>query len=421
MSPRRERLLVLGAMAAGVAAVVVYVLATRSHPLSGDEIFYDETAAFWADGKLWWTTVPFGEAHATAWKPPIYPALLGTLYAILGDSPLRAELVQSLLAAVTVGLTWLLARRLFDPVVAVVAAWVVALFPLAFEYYGLLFPEALAIPLTLLALHVFLEREPTPRRALAAGAIVGVGLLVRPTSAFLFAGLLAAFVVAAGWRRGAALTALSLAAAVAVVAPWTVRNYVVTDGFIPISVQDGAVYGTFNPEAAADTRNRWAWRPVLEHPPAVLARRDPDLSEAKLRSGMQSFAFDYIGDHPESIAKAVFWNGIVRFWDLRPPGDALGEVKFQGRSRTVRAIGLAMHYALLPLALLALWRLRRRRSLVIPAVALAAAASLTFAVVGGTRYRAPLQPLVVVLAASLLATSRLPRRSPRATRCPGTP
>ena len=407
--PRRERLLVVGAMAAGVAAVLLYVLTTRSHALNGDELFYDETARYWADGKLWWASVPFGEAHPTAWKPPLYPALVGTLYSILGESPLRAEYVQAFLAAVTVGLTWAFARRLFGPTPAMVAAWVVALFPLAFEYYGLLFPEALAVPLTLLALSLFVEREPTARRALLVGAVIGVGLLVRPTSAFLLVGVLAAFVVAAGWRRGLGLTALVVAATALVVAPWTIRNYAEHDGFIPISVQDGAVYGTFNEEAARDD---FAWRAFLEDPPDVLAERDPDTTEAELRSELQSFALDYIEDNPESVPKAFFWNGIVRFWDLRWPADAVDEVEFQGRSRSVRWIGLAMYYVLLPLALFGLWRLRDRRALFVPVVATVVAASLTFTVLGGTRYRAPLEPLLVVLAASLLATARPSRPLP---------
>jgi 4-amino-4-deoxy-L-arabinose transferase-like glycosyltransferase len=402
-------MLVLAAMAAGVAVVLLYVVATRSHPLRGDEIFYDETARFWADGKLWWGTAPFGEAHPTAWKPPLYPALVGTLYAIFGESPLRAEYVQSLLAAVSVALTWALARRLFGPRPALIAAWAVALFPLAFEYYGLLFPEALAVPLTLLLLWIVIERTPTPRLALGAGVVIGIGLLVRPTSIFLFAGVLAAFVVAAGWRRGAALTAVAVGAAVLVVAPWTVRNYVEQDGLIPISVQDGAVYGTFNAEAAEDD---YAWRAFLAAPPEVLAERDPDVSEAEVRSELQSFALDYIEDNPSSVPKAFFWNGIVRFWDLRSPGKALDEVHFQGRSRTVRAIGLGMYYLLLPLAALGIWRLRRRRSVVIPVLAVAAAASVTFTVIGGTRYRAPLEPLLVVLAASLATTRRSGRPLP---------
>lgn len=408
--PSRERRLVVSAMAAGVAAVLLYVLTTRSHALAGDELFYDETARFWADGDLWWSTTPFGEPHPTAWKPPLYPALVGTLYAILGEDPDRVAFAQSLLAAITVGLTWLFARRLFGPTAAVLAAWVVAFFPLAFEYYGLLFPEALAVPLTLFAISLFVEREATPKRALLAGAVIGVCLLVRPTSAFLFAGVLAAFILAAGWRRGAVLTAVSVAAAVIVVSPWTVRNYVEHDGLIPISVQDGAVYGTFNEEAAEEN---FTWRAFLENPPDFLRNVEQETSEADLRSDMQSFAFDKIEENPSWVPQAFFWNGIVRFWDLRTPGSALDEVEFQGRSEVFRGIGLAMYYLLLPLAALALWRLRDRRALVVPVLALAVGASIVFTVLGGTRYRAPLEPLLVVVATSLVASATTrPSRPP---------
>ena len=398
---RRERYLVLAAMATGVAVVLVYVLATPAHALAGDELFYDETARFWAAGDPWWATTPFGEPHPTAWKPPLYPALVGTLYAILGEDADGVALVQSLFAAATVWLTWLFARRLFGRMAAVVAAWIVALFPLAFEYYGMLFPEALAIPLTLLAISMFIEREPTPKRAGAVGAVIGLCLLVRPTSAFLFAGALAAYIVATSWRRGAVLTAVTVVGAVLVVAPWTIRNYAEFDGLIPISVQDGAVYGTFNPEAA---KENFAWRAFLEDPPEFLREIRQEDNEADLRSDMQSFAVENIKENPSWLPQALFWNGIVRFWDIRKPATAVGEVEFQGRSRGVRWVGLAMYYLLLPLAALALWRLRDRRAFVVPVVALAIGASVVFMVLGGTRYRAPLEPLLVIVAASLVAS-----------------
>lgn len=400
--PSRERWHVLGAMAAGVLAVLLYVLTTRSHALAGDELFYDESARFWADGDFWWSTTPFGEPHPSAWKPPLYPALVGTLYAIVGEDADRVAIVQSLFAAVTVGLTWLFARRLFGPTAAVAAAWVVALFPLAFEYYGLLFPEALAVPLTLFAISMFVEREPTPKRALAVGAVIGLCLLVRPTSAFLFFGVLAAFIVATGWRRGAVLTAVTVVAAVVVVSPWTIRNYVEHDGLIPISVQDGAVYGTFNQESADDN---FTWRAILKDPPEFLRNVEQEDSEADLRSDMVSFARDNIKDNPEWVPQAFFWNGIVRFWDLRSPSSAIDEVKFQGRSEAFRWVGLFMYYVLVVLAALALWRLRDRRAFVIPVLALAVGASIVFSVLGGTRYRAPLEPLLVIVAASLVASA----------------
>ena len=412
--PRREVLLVCAAMLIAVALVAIYVEATRSQGLGGDEIEYDAQATLFADGKLFWGLAPFGEPHATAWKAPGYPAWVGTLYAALGDEPFRVQLVQSLLAALMVGLTWLLARRLFNPTVAVASAFVVALFPLAWEFFGLLFPEALATPLILLALLVILGKEPTTGRAALAGAVIGLNLLVRPTSFFLLATAAVAWIVLVGWRRGAVLTVVTAGVAVLVVAPWTIRNAVVLDAFIPISIQDAAAYGTFNDEAANDDDSPWAWRPL---PAGAEELTDPPepLSEPEFRSLGQELARDYIADHPASVPKAFFWNGIVRFWDLRPPGDALDEVAFQGRSRTVRAIGLAMYYVLLPLAALGLWRIRHRREIVLPLLATAVVASAAFTIVSATRYRTPFEPVIVILACSVvagLAAGRSNRKRP---------
>lgn len=405
--PRRERLLLVGAMATSFALVVAYVVATRSVALGGDQPEYHSQGVLFAEGKLWWSTAPFGDAHPSAWKAPGYPAWIGFWYALLGDSPTRIELVQALLAPLTVLLTWLLARRLFTPRVAIVAAWVTAVLPLAWEYYGLLFPEALAVPLTVGALLVFLGREPTPARAAAAGALLGVNLLVRPSAFFLLAAIAAAWIVAAGWRRGAAMTAVTAAVAVLVVAPWTVRNAIALDGFVPISVQDLGAYGTFNDEAANDPDRPWGWRPVLQDQPAAFARAQRgEIGEPELRNELQDVALDYIRDNPSSVPKAMLWNGVLRFWDVRSPSEALDEVPFQGDSRTVRATGLAIYYVLLPLALVGLWRARRRGEIVIPVLAMVAATAIAFTVIGGTRYRAPVEPLVATLAAAAVLGAR---------------
>ncbi|MDQ3758330.1 MAG: hypothetical protein M3331_00060 [Actinomycetota bacterium] len=89
---------------------------------------------------------------------------------------------------------------------------------------------------------------------------------------------------------------------------------------------------------------------------------------------------------------SFFWNGLSRFWDIRRPSLALSETDFDGRSEAVTIAGLAAYYVLLPLALLGLWRLRGRRELLLPILALALAASLVFTIQAGTRYRAPSSP-----------------------------
>jgi 4-amino-4-deoxy-L-arabinose transferase-like glycosyltransferase len=276
------------------------------------------------------------------------------------------------------------------------AAYIIAALPLVWEYYGLLYPEALAVPLVLLVVYLFLGRQPTPKLAIGLGVVSGIGLLVRPTSFFLFAGVLAAWVIAAGWRRGVALTALSVLVAALVVVPWTIRNYVVLDGFVPISIQDAFIYGVFNDESANDPEYPYAWRAFLEDNPDIL--EGPRVPDPELRSELQELALEYIADHPFSVAEAFYWNGLSRYWDIRRPARVTAEAPFVGGTKTLSLIGLIAHWIMLPLAIYGLWRLRGRPSLWVPLVAIAVTASVVFTVGAATRYRAPIEPLIAILA-----------------------
>jgi len=402
--PRRERLAVAGAMALSLTIVVCYVLATRPNSLAGDQREYHDMAVLFTQGKPWWGFLPSGVEHASAYRPPAYPLWTGFWYEVLGTSSTRLLLVQSLLAPLTVLLSWFMARRLFGARAAIATAFVVAVFPFVWEWFGLLYTEALAIPLSVLILIALLERPPTPQRAAVLGGLMGLALLIRPTSLFLFAGILAAFVLATGWRRGGALTAVSIGIAALVILPWTIRNYVVTDEFIPLSVQDAALHGTFNETSANDPEDPYSWRPSTPEVEALLA--EGPISDAEYRNELIDLGKDYIVDHPFSVVEAFYWNGVTRFWDIRRPGNSLDEVDFEGRSKAVTTMGLAMHWILLPLAIVGVWRHRRRRTLVMPVLALALAASLVFTVAAGTRYRAPLEPLIAMMAVAAFVPQR---------------
>lgn len=417
--PLRERRLVLAAIILGALLVVVYVIATKPNGLEGDQAEYNESAILFAQGKPFWSTLPFGIPHPSLAKAPGYGLWSGVVYAVLGESPTRLAIVQGLLfAPLSVFATWLLSRRLFGARVAIVAAFGVAIFPLAWEYIGLLYPEVIAIPLATLAFWLFLERVPTRGLVLATGLTMGVSLLVRPTAVFLFAGIAASWIIAAGWRRGIGWTALTVAIAALVVAPWTIRNMLTEGGgFVPISYQDAAAYGTFNDEAANDPIYPYAWRPNPDPLPAVLSGKP--VSDIEVRRGLQDAAFDYIREHPSSVPKAYFWNGLSRLWDVRRPGRALDEVPFEGRSRAVTAAGLGLYYLILPLALFGLWRMRRRPALVVPILFCALAASIVFTVDSSTRYRATFEPLLVILAVATVLGPTGARTGPVTSRFSG--
>jgi hypothetical protein len=412
---RRELSLLAAAAALSLGVGIVYVVLARHVALAGDELDYDAYGRFAAHGRWFWLTKPYGIAHPSAWKPPGYPAWVGLWYSVLGTEPTRTELVQTLFGPATVALTWLLARRFTDDRrVRLGAAFLVAVYPMAWQYSGLLYPEAIAIPLGLAVLVVALGHEPTVRRAAVVGGLVGMNLLVRPSAFFLLAGVLVAWLAAVGLRRTLTAGAIAVAVAAVVIAPWTVRNAHVMHAFIPLSVQDMAIAGTFNPTSAADPDYPYAWRAVSERDRDLFDPHHPR-SEADLRAQLKTRAFSYIREHPASIPKAFFWNGLSRLWDVRRPSRALHEVRFEGRVRGVAIAALAFYYVLAPLALLGLWTLRGRRDLLFGLLATALLASVAFTIDSGTRYRATLEPVIVVLAClglAWLADRRGPTRSP---------
>jgi 4-amino-4-deoxy-L-arabinose transferase-like glycosyltransferase len=398
--PGWERRALLGALAVGLAIRVVYVLASGDVRLGGDEPYYHSAGVLAEHGKWFWGTAPYGIPHETLQKAPIYPAWVGVWYSLFGDDPDRVRLIQAVVSVTTIALGWLLARRLVGPKAAAVTAFVLAVYPNAWQFDVRLFSESLAAPLTMAVLLVVLTVRATPRSAALTGALIGINLLVRPSAVFLIAAAVVMWWVTCGLRRGTLLAALSVLVAVIVVAPWTIRNRVV-DGehLIPISTQDQAAFGTFNDDAAHDASLPYKWRPRPSRD-ADLFSATPPLSDGDLHTILVRRVRAYVREHPDAVPKALFWNGIVRLWDLRPPSQVTGDARFGHRNRTLTAIGLAMYWPLLLLALAGLVRLWRagRRDIVLAVAALAAASSVIYIGDAGTRYRAPIEALIVVLA-----------------------
>ncbi len=174
--------------------------------------------------------------------------------------------------------------------------------------------------------------------------------------------------------------------------------------FVPIATETGyALEGTYNP-----TMQNYHRFPALWSAPVVaVARFDqlhPSASEAQISDHLQSLAWRYIRHHPASVVKTVYWN-TVRMLGLTP-----GLERYLAPSEGYPSwLAVLSAYAFWPLlalaglgglALLGRFGLSARGRAPWALWACPLLIYLTAAVFEGTtRYRAPADPFLIMLAA----------------------
>jgi hypothetical protein len=164
----------------------------------------------------------------TSFRPPLYPAFLALIYLFAGVGPQRffiARLVQVVVGAGLVPLTYALARRFFPdkPMIAQWAAWIVTVYPLLVIYPLSLATENLFFVLvtgSILVLLIASEKRKWQWFVLGGG-LLGMMALTRSVS-LAFAGLAVLWIWFVLHEHRMALVVFIMVALVTL--PWMVRN-----------------------------------------------------------------------------------------------------------------------------------------------------------------------------------------------------
>jgi 4-amino-4-deoxy-L-arabinose transferase-like glycosyltransferase len=176
-------------------------------------------------------------------EPPLAAWWVGLVYFAIGPNIFLARIVQCLMDACVCPLLYVLARRMtVDRGTALLSAFLYAVYPLAIAIcLGLYYQVPMNLALIWLVL--CLIAPVTWRNGLWAGVALALSALAKPVTLPLIA--LLPVLKFLGWLRGkislraCLLWCLSfVAASLAILTPWTVRNYLVFHRFVP--VQNGA-------------------------------------------------------------------------------------------------------------------------------------------------------------------------------------
>ncbi|HLM81584.1 MAG TPA: glycosyltransferase family 39 protein [Terriglobales bacterium] len=230
--------IILGAALATRLASATYILSSRFGP----QLLFvrnepSHIAAALVSG-LGFSSPYAGAPNApTAQQPPLYPLILAGIFKLFGictvASAWTAVLVNVLAGAVTAVLLYFVGRLHFGETVGILAAW---LWVLPWMYQTNAFSVSLttaylaALGFTALLLWVP-KRIEGNRRWLVLGICSGLLVLFQPA-------LLTVVLVYGGWlavsKGSSPRILIALAGLLLTLAPWTVRNYVTFERFIPL-------------------------------------------------------------------------------------------------------------------------------------------------------------------------------------------
>jgi 4-amino-4-deoxy-L-arabinose transferase-like glycosyltransferase len=395
---------------------LTWALATRWHPLFDDDAYrYDFTARALADG-LGYVHL---DGYPTAFWPPGYSLLVAALYVVFGQHILAAQMLNVVLGTATVGLVYLLGRRLAGHTTALVAAAIVACWPSLIFFTGVTLSEIVFTFFALLGVWLVTSRMAQGRHLallLASGFVFGFAALIRG-QALLLPLVVAPYWLCSGVRwpaigRSLALVAIGMAA---IVLPWTIRNAIQLDSPVLISTNAGVDFWIgHHHNASGDFGTTGGDTLVFSHPELDPVAREVRNNSDGFRKGLR-----FAATHPTQELLLPFKK---LFWLYYNDEEGLKWNESHSAQRflpaAVRQIFYAVsnvyYFTVLALVVLGFrrWFSVREpgRVLLISLVAYWTLVHLVF--FGDTRFHTPIMPVVALLAAlAWFPTGRLSGKS----------
>ncbi|MFL5626493.1 MAG: ArnT family glycosyltransferase [Ktedonobacteraceae bacterium] len=351
----------------------------------------------------------------TAGRAPLWPAIIAGLYVLFGSQNFSARLFLCVIGAATCVLVYLWAQAIFGKRTAIAAGIIASLYPGLFLYDGWLYAESLYTFCLLALTYTLYLAQTTARRRwiLVSGILLGLLSLTRPNGLIVLILVIFWTVIVAkarliSWRTALESAMLISVLTLGIVSPWTVRNFIVSRGqFIPVATGDGIVLlGAYNDMVLADTPFKGIWiRPSLVDPNLFRAYAACGATcEAQRDTAYKDRAARWVKGHSNTMPYLLSLH-LKSMWTPATPEADLPMNQFPERTSAQIVMGMVAYlsipvFLLAVIGLLLTWRLWRHLLFLYLVLALTIGQCLYF--YGSSRFRAPIEPMLVLLATGAL-------------------
>ncbi|MES2501962.1 MAG: glycosyltransferase family 39 protein [Pseudomonadota bacterium] len=349
----------------------------------------------------------FPNGDATVYWPVGASAVYAAIYKIFGISYLPIVMFNIVIGVAIVWLTYSIARRYVQENVALIAAFLVTIWPILIEFTTILASELIFIFLILLAIYVWGCKQISPiLRAVIWGALICAATYVRPTALPIIVLLpILEWIANKDWR--ASIQSLFVAAITAALlfSPWVYRNQQVFGEFVLVSANGGA--------------NLWMGNNPNSNGGYTDLTDLPFKNEVTRDNYFKKEAINFIVHNPLSYAKLALKRAVITY-----KAETIGivwnghlEKRFSKKTLMgMKLISSIFWWFVLVFASMGVYKLLKDRQLK-PFNVLFVLAAFFFVfpilTVGQDRYHLPMNPFLAVFAAyalqSLLAKYKLVR------------
>lgn len=375
-------------LALGLRLYSVATVTSDHYILKKDAADYDSISLNLLSGRGFTLNANDFNAKPTTSRPPGYPFFLSVIYSVFGHNLLAVWIIQSCIWALTCLVIFLIGDKLFNFSTGAAASFIAGIYPafIHYQYYGgpaFILTETLftfLLTLSMFSLIVYLKNR-SYSRVIIAGFLFGLSALTHATI-FLFPFCLIFWFYltkdkTSNWIK---YFLVFCACFLFTVAPWSVRNYLVTGKFVPITAKAGESFWGGNNLWA---KGGFALSSTLHFPDYNIREfsglNEVDADKLKFKKGIE-----FLRNNPKKMP-FLFLKKVLVHWS------PINESKRLNYS----------YFIIGALAFFGMWELFSKNRLADISLFLCLFVYSTLIAVifaGDPRYRFPLEPYLIILA-----------------------